>query len=185
VNADRLPAAEQRRRVAQMKSALAAARLARDDAWGAVAATEQRLGAARVELATIERRRDLARGIDDTETVAVADRFAAAQRESIALLERKLAVQRDEAAFAGRTAEEMESELRLATGRPADPASGAPPHVTHDGAPAGQDAPAAPGDGAPSVEVDERDFGVLDHARRAREAAERLAALKRRMGRDA
>jgi hypothetical protein len=173
-------AAERRLRVGRMKQALAAARLARDDAWRAVAATEQALGTARDELATIERRRELARRIDDQETVAVADRFAATQRESVALLERKLAVQRDEAAFAARTAGEMETELRaLVGGGPVPPADAARATTTSvDG-----EALAAEIDGL-APRGDDADFGVLEHERRAREAAERLAALKRRMGRD-
>ncbi|MCU0625955.1 MAG: hypothetical protein MUF21_05640 [Gemmatimonadaceae bacterium] len=157
---DRLPGAEQRRRVAAMKEALAAARLARDDAWRAVTQVEERLGAARTELATIERRRALAERIDDAETVQVADRFAASQRETIALLERKHAVLRDEAALAERTVREMEDELRAATG-------GRP---VHD---AVADAPAIDGD-----------FARLEQERREREAQARLAALKKRMGRD-
>lgn len=169
-----------------MKQALAAARLARDDAWAAVALTEQRLGAARAELATITRRRALADGIGDTETVAVADRFARAQEDTIALLERKLAVQRDEAAFEGRTVDEMESELRLATGRPGVAPSDGAPSASADLPPRDDVASGSPHDDpATHREVDERAFGVLDHERRAREASERLAALKRRMGRDA
>lgn len=164
--------AEQRRRVALMKQALAAARLARDDAWRAVAETERRLGVAREELATIERRRELARAIGDDETVAVAERFAAPQRETIALLERKAAVQRDEAALAERTAREMEGELEAATGRRAAPPPDAPGVAADDAAPP-----------PPASGVDEASFDRFEHERRAREAADRLAALKRRMGR--
>ena len=150
-----------------MKQTLALARLARNDLREAAVRSAERLAAARAELATIERRGELARQIDDHETVAVAERFAETQRATIALLERKTAVSRDELALSEQTVSEMEAELRGVTG------IGPMPNV------AGASGAAA--DGAPGV--DASDFRGLDDAARAQAADERLAELKRRMGR--
>lgn len=158
-----------------MKQTLALARLARNDLREAAGRSAERLAAARAELATIERRGELARQIDDHETVAVAERFAETQRATIALLERKTAVSRDELALSEQTVSEMEAELRGVTGIGPMPnvagASGATPGATPGAAP----------DGAPGV--DASDFRGLDDAARAQAADERLAELKRRMGR--
>jgi DNA gyrase/topoisomerase IV subunit A len=145
-----------------MKHTLALARVARDDVRAAYAVSMQKLEAARTELATITRRGELARQINDDETVTIAMRFADAQRSSIALLERKLAVQHDELTLAERTVTEMEAELRAVTGV----------------APAGAEGDAAPG----AADADPADFRPLDAAARAQQADDRLAALKKRMG---
>lgn len=150
-----------------MKQTLALARIARDDVRKAVAASRERLEAARTELATILRRGEMARQIDDAETVAVAARFAETQRSTVALLERKVRVQEDELALAEQTVSQMEQELRGVTG------IGPAPSATAGAAP-------APGDDAA---VDASDYAGLDAAARAQAADERLAELKRRMGR--
>lgn len=154
-----------------MKQTLALARLARNDLREAAVRSAERLAAARGELATIERRGELARQIDDHETVAVAERFAETQRATIALLERKTAVSQDELALSEHTVSQMETELRGVTGIGPMPnvagASGATPGAAPDGAPG----------------VDASDFRGLDDAARAQAADERLAELKRRMGR--
>ncbi len=146
-----------------MKQTLALARIARDDVRAAYALSTQKLEAARTELATIVRRGDLARQIGDQETVAIAERFAASQQTTIAVLERKVAVQHEELVLTERQVGEMESELRATTGigpTPTDtPASGA------------------------AAGVDSSDYRSLDDAARAQTADDRLAELKRRMGR--
>jgi hypothetical protein len=147
-----------------MKQTLALARIARDDVRAAYAASMQKLESSRTELATILRRGDLARQIDDQETVAVAERFADTQRTTVGVLERKVAVQYEELAMAERTVTEMEAELKAVTGR------GPAPSITPD--------PAV--DGASTV--DPSDYRTLDDAARAQSADERLAELKRRMG---
>ena len=155
-----------RRQLAEMKHTLSLARIARDDVRAAHAASVQRLESARAELAPILRRGELARGIDDEETVAVAERFAAAQRSTIEVLERKVDVQHDELLLTERTVADMELELRSVTGIGPMPA-------------------ATPGDAAAGSDptVDASDYRALDHAARAQSADERLAELKRRMGR--
>ncbi|MCC7053749.1 MAG: hypothetical protein IT355_10815 [Gemmatimonadaceae bacterium] len=156
-----------RRQLAEMKQTLAVARLARDDVRKACATSRERLAAARTELATILRRSDLARQIDDTETVAVAERFAETQRSTVSLLERKLGVQEEELSLAEQTVSAMEAELRGVTG--IGPAPSAP----------GSEAPGAP---APD-RADASEYRGLDDAARAQAADERLAELKRKMGR--
>lgn len=155
-----------RRQLAEMKHTLSLARIARDDVRAAYATSVQRLEAARAELATIVRRSELARGISDDETVAVAERFAAAQRATIEVLERKVAVQHDELALTERTVADMELDLRAVTG--IGPMPSAPP-----------------ADAATSSDptVDPSDYRALDDAARAQSADDRLAELKRRMGR--
>ena len=153
-----------RRQLAEMKQTLALARIARDDVRTAHAVSIQKLEAARTELATILRRGKLAQQIDDAETVAVAERFAESQRETIAVLERKVTVQHEELVLTERTVGEMESALRDVTG------IGPAPSV-------------ADRDATSGAHVDSADYRPLDDAARAQSADERLAELKRRMGR--
>jgi len=147
-----------------MKQTLALARVARDDVREALARSRTRLAAAAQELATITRRSDLARQIGDDETVAVAQRFADSQRATIGVLERKVAVQEEELALHERTVSDMEAELRAATGIGPMPSD------------AGVDVRGA-------SPVDSSDFRGLDDAARIQAADDRLAELKRRMGR--
>ena len=155
-----------RRQLAEMKQTLSLARIARDDVRAAHATSVQRLEAAKSELATILRRGELARTISDDETVAVAERFAASQRTTIEVLERKVAVQHDELVLTERTVADMELALRSATGIGPTPSA-----ATADAA-TGSD-----------PTVDSSDYRALDDAARAQTADERLAELKRRMGR--
>ena len=148
-----------------MKHTLALARVARDDVRTAHALSIQKLASARTELATILRRGELARRIDDALTVAVAERFADSQRTTIAIFERKVAVQHEELVLTERTVSEMESELKSVTGIGPTPPDGSAAEATTGGA------------------ADPADFHGLDDAARAQSADERLAALKRRMGR--
>lgn len=152
-----------------MKHTLALARVARDDVRTAHALSIQKLESARTELSTILRRGDLARQIDDAETVAVAERFAESQRNTIAIFERKVAVQHEELVLTERTVSEMESELRSVTGIGPTPPDGS-----------AADATSGPSSGATA---DPADYRGLDDAARAQSADERLAELKRRMGR--
>jgi hypothetical protein len=155
-----------RRQLAEMKHTLSLARVARDDVRAAYAAAMQKLEAARHELATIVRRGELARQIDDQETVAVAERFAEQQRNTVAVFERKVAAQHEELALTERTVSEMEAELRAVTGIGPMPS-----------------ASAEEGGAAAGTPVDAADFRPLDDAARVQSADERLAELKRRMGR--
>jgi hypothetical protein len=77
-----------------------------------LAASERDLVNERRQLEDAERRGQLAAGIDDAETAAVAGRFAARHRERVGVLERKIGVQREELALAERELEEMMGEFR-------------------------------------------------------------------------
>ena len=91
---------EDRRDVlARMKDSLIHAKLGVEDLRASVAQTQSRLDTARAELDTIRRRKALAEGIQDAETVAVAAKFETQQAEKTAVLEQKLDAQTREAAL--------------------------------------------------------------------------------------
>jgi phage shock protein A len=141
-------------------------------------ATEARLARERAELETVRRRQGLAGGIGDTETVAIAEKFAVQHGERIAMLETKLMAQQQELTVADRELDDMASQLRMAM--------------------AGVDTTTHGPDASARREVDDLLNGRLDAeldsgdqdtapARRSRaereaDAEDRLAALKRRMG---
>jgi hypothetical protein len=152
-----------------------------DDLKRGVAETQARLTRERAELETVRRRKQLAEGINDAETVALADKYEKQHSERIALLERKLETQEAELAMVEREVGEMNSEFKLA-------AAGGTPGVSAGRPPGGIDAEA-------QAEVDaatRENSGLgaeIDGLARARRRAdadasaeERLAALKRRMG---
>jgi hypothetical protein len=69
------------------------------------------------ELATSERRRELAAGIHDEETVVVADKFIAKLCERSVVIVKKVAAQKEELALAERELVEMTAELQEAARR--------------------------------------------------------------------
>lgn len=174
--------------ITQMKDALVHARVAVDDMRRGVRETQLRLDAERRELDTVVRRKGLAAGINDAETVAIAERYERQHGERVRVLEAKLEAQQAELALAEREVEQMGTELRGAiAGVP-----GAP------GTPAGHEAAAArevddllheSGAGrdplAPDANLESEISAAARAGRRARqeqEADARLAELKRRMG---
>jgi hypothetical protein len=171
---------ERRAAVGRMKETLVQARLGIEDLRGGVAQTRARLAAEREALTTVRRRRVLAEGIGDRETVAVAERYERHHAERLQALEHKLAAQEEEVAVAEREVAEMTAELRAAvharaaggaaTGRPA--------------AAAAAEAEVAEALGEDAAVRDELDALARGRRRAERDAAaeERLAALKRRMG---
>ncbi len=80
----------------------------------AVGRTDRELTLERQRLADAERRGRLAGEIQDAETVAVADRFAAKHRERLGVLERKLVNQKEEMALAQRELDDMQAQLKTA-----------------------------------------------------------------------
>jgi hypothetical protein len=153
------PSGDARRSVvAQMRETLVQARMGLDD-----------------------RRKQLAGGINDAETVAIAERYEKQHAERVSLLTRKLETQEAELAMVEREVGEMNAEFKLA-------AAGGQPGVS-----AGSSAGAADrGAGASDEDVLNENSGLRDEldglarARRRAEAEssadEKLAALKRRMG---
>jgi len=165
---------ELRARSAALRDALLEAKVGVSGMRSALAATENELAEERRRLEDAERRGRLAAELPDTETVALAERYTQRHRDRIRVLERKVAVQRDELAMAEREVAEMTSELKQAM-------LGVP------GAPSVDDAAAAEVDAAlneSSNIASELDAMGRARARSEREAdaEQRLAELKRRMG---
>ena len=158
--------------ISEMKQTLALARVGVEDLRAAITATQTRLEAQRAELETVRRRKTLAEGIKDQETVTIAAKYEAQVTERLQILERKFEVQQEETALAERELDEMTAALKLGI------TSGPAPASTSLGA----QAEAAVGDSSGLAdELDSLSRGQA-RARRDADAADRLAALKRRMG---
>ena len=174
-----LPPEARRAALHDMKDSLVHARLAVDDLREAVAKTRWRLDAERSELETIRRRKGLAQGIGDQETVKIAERYETQHAEKLALITRKLEAEEGELALLEREVEEMKTQFKAAS---AGVGSGL--HAETPGA-GSTSAPGA-GDVDPDPHVLERELDSIARAQRrsATEAAAdaRLAELKRRMG---
>lgn len=181
----RLNPDERRRATHGMRDALVHAKLALRDLAAAKAATEARLQAERTELETVRRRMGYAVEIGDTETVAIAERFAAQHAERVAMLETKLMAQEQELTVTERDYEAMSVELRrVMSGLPAQDPAASPEaaaareldELLGDGPPSG--------DGSFGGSPDTASGTPLRRTRAEREAVadDRLAELKRRMG---
>lgn len=169
----RVPPEGRRALIASMRDTLVHARLAIDDLRDGVEATRKRVAEERDHLETVRRRKGLAQGVGDVETVAVAERFEAQHAERLAVLEQKLAAQEGELALVEREVAEMKEQLKAAM---AGVGSGMPP---------GAATPADPlDDGRAALEQQLDDLKRAERRATAdAEAEARLAELKRRMGR--
>jgi hypothetical protein len=165
-------------RVARMREAVLEYRAGIESLRAGLVGTERELTIERRHLENALRRGRLADGIQDQETVAVAQQFAAKHRERIEVLEGKLQAQRAELNLAEREFEDMKGQLKaLARSRSATEAS------RHAEA-AWRNLEAA---GGVRPETDLQDEGLrADLDRRAREARadEQLETLKRKLGRE-
>lgn len=172
------PPEERRAGLARMKQTLVTARMGLDDVRAGVAITRRRLDAEQQELETVRRRRTLAAGINDTETVTLATKYELHHAERVAVYQRKLEAQEAELAIAEREVEEMATDLKGAMLGTA-PAGGS---LGADARAAAAEADAAAGD--PSGIAAELDGMGRAQARAERDAdaERRLAELKRRMG---
>jgi hypothetical protein len=161
-----------RARAAALREALLEAKVGVGTMQTALTSTERELASERRQLADAERRGRLAAAVPDTETVSLAERFAARHRERVAVLERKLVVQRDELALAEREVAEMLAEYRVA--RP-----GAPFESVDA---AWRDLEAAGGE-RPGTGLD--DDGRAETDRKLKETVEaQLAFLKKKLGKE-
>jgi len=184
----RLDPDERRAATQSMRDALVHAKLGLNDLRALLAATNTRLAAERAELETVRRRQGLAAEISDQETVAIAERFAAQHQERVAMLETKQMVQQQELSLAERDYEEMAGELRLilsgvAPGAARGATPGAAPGAGSTDSvadPHAGDAAEGREDGLPDVSNDSPTRRT--RAEREADAEERLADLKRRMG---
>ena len=162
---------ERRPMISDMRDTLVQARVGLADLRTSLATSRARLESERRELETVRRRKGLAAGINDAETVAVAERYEAQHAQRVSVLEQKVAAQEAELSMAEREVEEMTAELKLAAAGvgsvgpvPIDPST-----VAVD----------------PDAEKLQQELDSLARARRRAasdaEADEKLAALKRRM----
>jgi chromosome segregation ATPase len=161
---------------ARMREALIEARAGLSRMREGQERTARELAVVQREIATAERRRALAAEIADGETVAVAERYLAKQREHAAVLERKVALEREEIALAERDAAEMTAQLEEVTKRRA----GLEAERSSSAAWAGLGRA-----GADRPEVDPEQDALkakLDRAAREAAAEAKLEELKKRMG---
>ena len=100
--------------IAVMKGTLVQARVAMDDLRDGVESTRKRVEREKAELETVRRRKGLAQGVGDQETVTIAERFEAQHAERLAVLEQKLDVQESELALVEREVAEMKEQLKAA-----------------------------------------------------------------------
>ncbi|MBX9928308.1 MAG: hypothetical protein K2X99_05275 [Gemmatimonadaceae bacterium] len=156
-----------------MKSALVHARMGVEDLEAAVQVTRTRLAEHRAQLATMQRRKALAEGIGDAETVALAAKHETQHAERVAVLERKLEAQEAEATLVRAEYEEMMAQVKAANA-----GVGSAPSA----------APRGPTDEELGLPDDSRLRSELDGLARQRQRAEKdasadaaLEALKKRM----
>jgi hypothetical protein len=169
-------AADPRSVAGQMRAAVIEARTALERMQESVQLTERQLAAERRQLEDAERRGRLARGIQDTETVAVAERFAEKHRERVTVLEQKAEAQRKEFELARREYDEMKGELlAFEKNRPETDAARRVEAAWRDIEAAGGTRPDGDADDAHLRRT-------IDRAAREAHAEAQLDELKKRMG---
>src|ERR1700754_4200616 len=85
---------EERRSIAaRMKDTLVQARMGLDDMRDGLKKVQQRLALETKELETVRRRKQLAEGISDTETVEIAAKYEEMHAERVEVLRRKVEAQ--------------------------------------------------------------------------------------------
>lgn len=169
---------ERRQSVYAMKDALVHAKLGVRDMKESVAVTERRIAGEREELATVERRLGLAAQINDQETMDIAERFRAQHAERLAVLETKLMSQQQELSLMERELEDMTVQMRRAmSGLPINPSANIERDAMREVDDVLSDNPAGTDNSTMEPENPR-----LSRAEKEAAADDRLAALKRRMG---
>jgi hypothetical protein len=164
---------EERRLVAsRMKDTLVQARMGLDDLRDGLEKVRQRLGLEERELETIRRRKQLAEGINDRETVDIAVKYEQMHVERIDVLRQKVTAQEAELMLAERDVEAMSAELKAVMAG-TDP-RGAAPALDEQNDPTAES-------GKLRDEIDSLSRARASADREA-DAARRLDELKRRMG---
>lgn len=148
-------------RFAAMRRELDVARGALDRLDAEIRAAGRDVESEREAEAVCRRREELARRIDDQETVRIAVEYAERHAERATVLERKIEVLNAERALVARDLEQMESAYRERAGEAA--LMGDSPDVFEQ------------------KKREEIDFGRLDRQARERMAEERLEELKKKM----
>ena len=173
---DRATPPEERRAVlTRMKQTLVQARMGLDDLRGGVASTRQRLDIETRELETMRRRKAAATAINDAETVTLAEKYEALHSERAEVLRKKLEAQEAELGMVEREVGEMTAELKQAV-----LGAGGSASTIADEARDEADAVLDEGRGV-ADEIDAMGRAGRRNARES-EAEQKLAELKRRMG---
>jgi hypothetical protein len=172
---DRATRPEERRAVAsRMKDTLVQARMGLDDLRTALDKSRQRLATEEAELETVRRRKQLAEGISDRETVEIATKYEELHSQRVEVARQKIAAQEAELSLAERDVGEMSAQLKSVL-------AGTDPR----GAAAAID-PAVDTSEASDTSSLHDEINSLGRARaaadREADAAKRLDELKRRMG---
>ncbi len=145
---------------------------------GELVKAEELLAHQKAELATAERRRALAEGIHDEETVAVAQKFIVKLGERVAVLEKKIVVQKDEIALAEKELAEMTAQLQEA-------ARHNPKLTSERSAEAAWQSLGRAGMDRPDTDLEgELLKGRMERAAREAQADAKLDELKKKMGRE-
>jgi hypothetical protein len=166
------PPEERRTIVARMRDTLIQAKASLNDLRDGLAKTRRQLEIEERELATVRRRKDLANGINDRETVEIATRFEETHAKRVEIVRQKLAAQEAELAMAEREVETMSAELKAAV---AGTGAGAPSTPSID---PGVDPDSADADLHEEIDALRRS---RDRSAREADAERRLEELKRRM----
>lgn len=161
----------------RMHEAVVEAKTALDAIRSAIAETEASLVLERKNLTDAERRGDLAKGINDDETVAVANRFAQKHRDRVGVLERKLEAQKAELTLGERELGDMRRQLEEA--RKSQPSVEASDRVEA----AWREIEAAGGTRPETDLNDELLRSQFDQATKEAQAQAHLERLKKKMGR--
>ena len=168
------PPEDRREAASRMRDTLVQAKMGLSEMRQGLDKDRQRLQIEERELETVRRRLQMARDINDAETVKLAEKFESVHGSKVELLRRKVAVQEDEVRMAEADVEAMTRDLKAA-------ASGTGAYAPNLGA------------AAASAVEDELSGAPLAHeidalgrkrARAERESAAEaeLEALKRQMG---
>ena len=173
----RVAPTDRRAAIYAMKSALVSAKLGVEDLREGVEITRRKLATEREQLATVQRRKTLAEGINDAETIALAVKYEQQHGEHVAVLERKLEAQEAEAQLAERELAEMMTQLKAAN---AGVGSNTDPTAPRTGEISDEEL-GLPNDTKLQSELDSLARSSRRSAAEA-DADAKLAELKRRMG---
>lgn len=165
--------------LSSMKQTLVQARVGLDDLRASLERSRARLAAEQRELDTVRRRRQLAQGINDAETVAVAEKYEQLHAERVTVLADKVRVQESELAMTEREVAEMTQALKSASAGVPPANLGRTPADAQEDALRDLDRELSP-DPSPELDAMGRARARAD---RESEADRRLEELKRRMGR--
>jgi hypothetical protein len=177
------PPEERRTIVSRMRETLVRAKAGVHELRDGVQASRARVAAEETELETVRRRKTLAEGIQDRDTVEIAARYEQMHMERVAIVRQKLAAQEAELALAAREVETMSEMLKTAVAG----GGGAHAGVAGDGAPGAASLGSAFDDDATPGAASMRDeLSAMARARaradRDADAERKLEELKRRMG---